>query len=173
MGSKVFSSGLAVRPADASDCHDVWLWRNDPHTRAMSRNSDIVALETHRNWYADALKRSDRTLMIGETSLIGRIGFVRFDRDADGLCAEISINLNPAARGMGYARPLLQTAITEYWRTQPLPITAQIRLNNPASLRCFEGVGFERRDDDGQYADYLLEFAHAEKPKGRRRSLAG
>ena len=36
------TGSIRIRPATADDCRAIWLWRNDPQTRAMSRTPDEI-----------------------------------------------------------------------------------------------------------------------------------
>ena len=97
------SGAVTVRPARPADALDVLAWRNDPLTRAMSRDQEVVAEAAHLAWFTRALADPARTLLIGE-AMGGKVGMVRIDRGAE---TELSINLNPAFRGQGLSRPLL------------------------------------------------------------------
>ena len=82
---------------------------------------------------------------------------VRFDLDGSGESAEVSINLNPSDRGKGLSKPLLKSAISHFRRTHDVPLVAEIRKTNRPSIRCFEGVGFERCASDGSFYRYRLD----------------
>jgi RimJ/RimL family protein N-acetyltransferase len=131
------SRTLTVRPATEADALDVLAWRNDPLTRAMSRDQGEVEEAAHVAWFARAIADSARTLLIGEVDG-GKVGMVRIDRGAE---TEVSINLNPAYRGQGLSVPLLMAALAgvpDVW--------AEVREENAASIRLFERAGFELRD---------------------------
>lgn len=127
---------MRLRPADEDDCLDVWRWRNDPQTRAMSRTPDEVELAAHTAWFRGALRNPQMTLLIGETDA-GKIGMVRFDRGAE---TEVSINLNPDFRGQGLSHALLGAALA----TTGGALVAEIKDENLASRRLFERAGFRR-----------------------------
>lgn len=126
---------LAVRPAVLADSLDVLAWRNDPHTRAMSRNQDEVDAAAHQAWFERALSDPRRALLIGEIDG-AKVGMVRIDRGEE---TEVSINLNPAHRGRGLAYALLTQALASVRED----VWAEIRDGNAASLRLFERAGFE------------------------------
>ncbi|WP_337187550.1 GNAT family N-acetyltransferase [Phenylobacterium sp.] len=141
---------VAVRRATAADAMDVLAWRNDPLTRAMSRDTGEVGEAAHRAWFATALADPRRTLLIGEADG-AKVGMVRFDRgpDPEGE-TEVSINLAPGQRGRGLSRPLLLAALAEV----DGEVWAEVREANLASVRLFEGAGFElqgRRDGVRRY----------------------
>ena len=131
------TAAVTVRPATQADALDVLAWRNDPLTRAMSRDQQAVEEGAHLAWFARALTDPSRTLLIGEMGG-GKVGMVRIDHGAE---TEVSINLNPAFRGQGLSHPLLMAALagkTDVW--------AEVREENAASIRLFERAGFELRE---------------------------
>ena len=135
MSSDTQPGALILRNATEADAIDVWIWRNDPLTRAMSRNQDGVPRADHIAWFAAALADPGRTLLIGEVDG-EKVGVVRFDHGAE---TEVSINVNPAQRSRGYGYALLVAGIQrvggEVW--------AEIRDENLGSRRLFERAGFE------------------------------
>jgi len=126
---------VICRAATPDDARDVWEWRNDPLTRAMSRNSDEVAWAGHEAWFLRTLADPATTLLIGE---VGgeKVGMVRFDHGPE---TEVSINVNPACRGRGYGLALLQAGIAQVGGE----IFAEIKDDNLASRRMFERAGFQ------------------------------
>jgi RimJ/RimL family protein N-acetyltransferase len=140
--------GLALRPAAAEDSARVLAWRNDPASVASSLTGAPVAEADHAGWYANVLADPARVLWIAEDS--GRpAGSVRLDRGAEGT-AEVSIALEPAARGLGLAAPVLDlaTAAAEGFAAD---LVAQVRQANAPSLRAFARAGYDEvaRDGDG------------------------
>ena len=126
---------MILRPATADDAMDVWRWRNDPLTRAMSRTQDEIDPASHVAWFERALHDEDRTLLIGEADG-EKVGMVRIDRAEE---TEVSINVNPAHRSRGYGYALLSQALA----LASGDVVAEIREDNLASQRLFERVGFE------------------------------
>ena len=137
---------MTLRKATPDDAADLLAWRNDPLTRAMSRNSDPVEAADHARWFQRALQDPTCTLLIGEDD--GRkIGMVRLSRGEE---TEVSINLNPAVRGRGLSRELLTKALAQ----ESGALLAVIKPENLASIRLFEGAGFvleETRDGLARY----------------------
>ena len=129
------SDGMTIRNATDADAEDVWAWRQDPHTRAMSRSQAETPLAAHLAWFAAALSDPGRTLLIGEVGDV-KAGMVRFDR---GAVTEISINVNPACRSRGYGQALLSLALER----EDGEVWAEIRVENVASQRLFGRAGFE------------------------------
>ncbi len=137
---------MNVRRAHAGDAADLWAWRNDPHTRAMSISSAEVSWSEHLAWFTRALADPARAIYIGIDA--GEpIGMCRFDFGADAT-ADVSINLAPHVRGRGLSVALLRAAIDAVRATREVALTATIRLDNGASIACFTACGFIRTGND-------------------------
>ena len=140
---------MQLRFLTDADSDDLFLWRNDPVTRAMSRNHEVVTPEQHRRWFSKSLADPVRILFMG---MLGprKIGLVRFDRVGDGW--EVGINLNPAERGQGLGATLLRLGTEHFWAINPgQRLTAEVRLDNAASRKIFEACGFRRIDTDAEH----------------------
>ncbi len=149
------SVGIRIEKATADDARDIWLWRNDAQTRAMSLTAGEVCWNSHSAWYAAALVNPSRVLFIG--TLAGeKVGLCRFDVSEDGESAEVGINLNPAMRGRRLSAALLSRAITEFRKERPAFLTATIRKSNSASIKCFCRCGFSLQRADAECNYYVL-----------------
>lgn len=137
---------LVVRRAVTADALDILAWRNDPLTRAMSKNQDAIGEAQHLAWFEAAVADPRRLLLVAEVGGV-KIGMVRFDFGQE---TEVSINLGPEHRGRGYSLPLLLAALD--WVEGD--VWAEIRDENAASQHLFARAGFERRhaaDGVGRY----------------------
>ena len=137
---------MKLRKATPADSLDLWRWRNDPVTRAMSRSSGPVERPAHNAWFARVLKDPAVSLFIGEIEE-GPVGMVRFDHGAE---TEVSINLNPAFRGRGLSYALLAAGLAEVGGM----VFAEIKDGNAASRRLFERAGFRRVGGVGDRGRY-------------------
>ena len=163
---------MRVRPIANHDCDDLWHWRNDAQTRAMSLNSDKVPYADHYDWFTSVLNDATQRLYIGVVTTPAlenqNVGMVRFDSPFDHLhlastvkssqrtnkglrAAVVSINLNPAYRGQGLSEPLLRKALGAFLGENgehsdvSLSLThirAWIKPANIASVKIFKAVGF-------------------------------
>lgn len=127
---------MDIRPASPDDAALIFAWRNDPHTRAMFRDSAPVAWADHLRWLADTLQRPDRRLFMAADAA-GPVGVVRFDREGD--IWAVSVNLAPDRRGHGLSVAVLQAAMRQ------LPgqsFRAEIRPENTASRQLFSRAGY-------------------------------
>ena len=129
---------LRLRAAGQKDSDSLLAWRNDPVTRAMSGDSDRVAVADHRRWFASVLADPDRRILIAEYDGVAA-GMVRIDHDRKTGRAVVSINLNPVMRGRGLAGSILRAALK---RESATMYEAVVRDDNAPSRRLFEGSGF-------------------------------
>jgi GNAT superfamily N-acetyltransferase len=135
--------GLAARPATLQDARLLWQWRNDPVTRAGSRNSGPVPWLEHLAWVESSLTREDRLLLVLEDET-GPAGTVRWDLGQEGEREwEVSITVAPERRGQSLSRPILraaEVALSEVSRSRATGLTAylaMVHIDNQASLRLF------------------------------------
>ncbi|WP_461474694.1 GNAT family N-acetyltransferase [Microbacterium sp. HJ5] len=139
---------LRARAAGLDDAAMVLTWRNDPDTRRMSLQTDVVPLDQHVRWFTASLADPRRVILIVDDTRTGEpVAMCRFDADeAMGTVieAEVSINLAPEHRGRGYGRPVLEAAIAALEESHPKVqrLRAVIRPENTASLRLFTAAGF-------------------------------
>lgn len=138
---------MRIRPVTIDDAPLLLSWRNDPDSRASSRNTHMVDPAEHQDWLAAALERPDALLMIAEDDGGVPVGHVRFVSSADGY--EVSIVLAPDQRGKGQGRAVLQAAQEVFFATHPgHPPKAFVRADNLASHRLFRGAGYVLTDSD-------------------------
>lgn len=143
---------LQLLRATLADSHDIWQWRNDPHSRAMSKQSEPICFATHHEWYQQALARMDCYLYIGKIN--GQnIGMCRFEVDDHAWQASISINLNPDFRAQGLAPALLEAALAAFRQHSHYPVIATIKRVNTASICTFKRLGFICLTPQGEDAD--------------------
>ena len=137
---------LTVRGAVPEDCRIIWEWWNDPVTREMMKANDIVPWEDHRAWYGKMIEDRDRVPYVGLVNS-QPAGVFRYDLQAIGVY-DVSINLNPAFRGKGYATRLLVKSI-EYLRgeREVARIFAMLKKVNIPSMKTFAGAGFVYLDE--------------------------
>jgi RimJ/RimL family protein N-acetyltransferase len=127
----------AVTMADARLLHE---WRNDPTTRARSRNAAPIEFPAHLEWLTRALADSDRELLLIER---GRdaIGTVRWDR-LGGADVEVSITVAPGFRGQGLSEAVLRAAESALRVQRPTRLVATVHESNAASARLFARAGY-------------------------------
>jgi len=127
---------MILRPATLNDADLLLEWRNDSTTRANSFTSEIVSLEDHLNWFKKVLASEDRCIYIAEDGNIP-IGTIRVDI-INSRQKELSWNVSPSHRKMGYGSKILEKFITEY----PSVYIARIKSENIPSIKMVESNGF-------------------------------
>ena len=100
---------LLLRQAEATDARRLREWRNDPATRAASRNTAPVDAGAHEAWFASVIANPDRHLLVADEDRTP-VGSLRFDRRAE-LCYEISVVVAPEARGRGLGTALIRAGL--------------------------------------------------------------
>ena len=133
---------IDIRVANSSDCEDIYVWRSDTFSRSMFINSNIPSYEEHIDWFNSSLNNADSELYIGEVGST-KIGICRFDRNTKSGLVEVSINLNPYSRGLGYGKRLLAYSIECFQKIQKKELLAKIKPKNLASLKIFKSLGFK------------------------------
>ncbi|MDI1293633.1 MAG: UDP-2,4-diacetamido-2,4,6-trideoxy-beta-L-altropyranose hydrolase [Methylobacter sp.] len=133
-------SGIDMRMARPDDSESLFVWRNHPAIRAVSRNSGLINCEDHSQWFASLLSDPNRVLLIGLREGVP-IGVVRFD--IQNHRAEVSIYLVPGITGCG--RDLLRSA--EMWfaqnRLEVNILRADVLGANERSRQLFLSAGYE------------------------------
>lgn len=146
---------MNLRPIMFEDREDLLVWRNDERSRAMFISSEPVTPEQHESWFEASLQNPNRFLFIG-MNLGEKVGVSRFDVIPEKLTAEVSINLNPKMRGKGLSFEFLSLSIETFQKIKPCRLTATIRPENKASIRCFEKCGFAFDGSDENFQRYSL-----------------
>ena len=136
---------MKIRKAIIDDSNDILEWRNDPSTRQMSFDSDVVTFSTHNKWFENSLHNKNRYLLIVEEER-RKISVVRFDIKKEKSTAEISINFNPLERGKRFSSTVISKSISYFNiinNKRIKTIIAKIKENNIASKRSFMKCGFK------------------------------
>lgn len=149
---------MIIKNATQNDSIDIWNWRNDPHSRSMFINSNLVSWDEHSLWFNRLLSNPAHIVYIGSTKENEKVGVCRFDIGPSGDIAEVSINLNPAMRGKGLSQVFLKAATSIFWDNKKINLTAKIKKENAASLKCFEKSGFVVQNEDECFKYYSLFF---------------
>ncbi|GHD52456.1 N-acetyltransferase [Thalassobaculum fulvum] len=142
-----------LRVAGPRDSGDLLAWRNDPETRANSRNTDTIARDSHEAWLERALADPDRRIWVAEADgrKLGTVSAARTGPDT----VEVSITVAPGLRGSGVGGAMLRACVAETARTWPdRGIVATVRVENAASRRLFERCGFVAAGERDGFVTY-------------------
>ena len=131
---------MLVRHACSSDSADILTWRNDKTSRKNFLSEGIVSQDEHNLWFVS--NDHNRTMYIGESDGF-KVGICRFDFNERELCSKVSINMNPAARGKGLGKILLQSSIEMYLDQTNYDLKAKVKIDNIVSKKIFSYAGFE------------------------------
>lgn len=135
---------MKLRPALMTDAYTLWVWANDPTTRAGSGNRPLVSWSEHHTWLARKLPDPASLVLIGESAEGQPVGSVRFDTRDGWRTATLSYVVAPEARGRGFGRALLVEGVAAVRRRAPaVRIEASVVPTNETSRRLFELLGWE------------------------------
>lgn len=140
------------------DARRLFEWRNDPQARGAWLVTAEFDWEEHLTWLERSLARVDRLLFIGvATRTDQEIGLIRFDglgQSAGDIDAwEISLMVEPAFRGRGWAKKLLAAGVDHL---NGVDLYARIRPENTRTVSLFETFGFmPLTDEDGVVLFFL------------------
>jgi len=136
------AANLSIRPAMADDAELLWHWANDASVRERSFNPELIAWESHLDWFSQRLISPDTRFYLllknGEP-----IGQIRYDRDISKTAAEISFSIEHGHRGKGLGTEILR--LTREHALHDLncgSITALVIEGNEASHKAFVRAGF-------------------------------
>jgi len=135
---------LRLRKATIEDVEKYFNWVNDPVVREQSYNSRIIDLESHKKWFASALKDDTFFMCICQNELGEDIGQVRIQKQEEkNKEALISISIDSNHRGKGYAKEILMLSTDSFLKfNQGFLINAYIKEGNLSSKLAFENAGF-------------------------------
>ena len=147
---------VRLRPATLEDAQRLFVWRNDPLTRAQSLQQQPVVWGDHLEWLQASLQNPARQLFIAESAgLAGQeqpltLGTVRADKTEE--TYELSWTVAPEERGKGWGRKMV-AALIEILPAQA-SYTAIVLHSNPASQRIAESLALTERQRQECYTVY-------------------
>ena len=141
------ATAVRLRPATMKDEARLFAWRNDPVTREMSFDPNVIPEETHRRWLAALFRTRGERLFIAEYDG-DAIGTGRLT--AMGKAVVVHVTIAPEQRGKKYAARVITALVEKAMEQGRDRIEAYIKSSNAASLRAFAIAGFAevRRDGD-------------------------
>ncbi len=146
---------LLFRPAAPADARRYFDWANDPAVRANSLTRDEITWENHFGWFQRRLADGKTRLWVCEDPLDGPVGQVRFEPRPEG-GFQLSYSLDGRFRGRGLALPVLSGALQRLDCQDG--VFAQIKRENPASLKALERAGFRILTPDGPADQSVVEM---------------
>ena len=131
---------LKTRNATLSDSKKIYLWNTDPVTRSNSFSTNSFSFEEHNNWYRSKLDDLNAIFMIFTDDSNNDVGLVRINKTEEHWLIGITIDKNH--RGKGYSSQMINSASKAHYAKYGQPLIAQIKQDNPASIKAFLKAGF-------------------------------
>lgn len=143
---------ITVRLVQPNDAQGIWEIRNEPAALAVAATSEVIPLAQHINWFNDKyFSNKGHVCFIAEADQ-NVVGYCRFDLDLDKNQYVNSIAVSSSMHGKGIGTILLQQSIEQL--NSSIPIHAEVRKFNTASVKMFERVGFKKISEDNQNIYY-------------------
>jgi GNAT superfamily N-acetyltransferase len=138
---------ISLRCARSEDAYALWIWANDPATRAASFNRGSIVWEDHLRWLDHCLEDPGHVILLAELTAACPAGSVRFETPDGWKSARVSYVLAPEARGRGLSRPLL-TAGVDWIRKLHFDVAlwGDVAKGNARSLHLFRQIGWAEQD---------------------------
>jgi UDP-2,4-diacetamido-2,4,6-trideoxy-beta-L-altropyranose hydrolase len=131
---------LRLYPAQAADCELLFDWRNEPHTRAMSSDTQPIDWAAHVRWFEATVTDPQVELLVAWQDELP-VGQVRLDARAGETV--LSYGVDPAVRGRGFGTQMVASAAKCAQRSGARSVRAHVKAENVASRRIFERLGWE------------------------------
>jgi len=147
---------LILKKANISDLIETRIWRNDHTTRKNSFNKSYINHDEHAKWYFDTLSNNKKQLFIGIDKDNNKIGVTRLDEISEELI-EVSININPDFRNIGFGESLLFETIKKVFsKKKNIKIVSRILKTNKKSVKLFQKIGFKLYATRPKSYEYIL-----------------
>jgi len=133
---------LRYRPVTMADADRLLSWRNEQSVRRWSRSTAVIRCQDHLRWLWRTLADRRRWTLLMAQRGAEPLGVVRFERI--GAAAEISVTVDPAARGAGNGTRMIREASELLLAAFPevCGVTAEVHDGNVRSLAAFARAGF-------------------------------
>ena len=129
---------MVLRPVSTGDCWFLYELSHDPSVRANSLSPYPPKWEDHKKWLTSLVESSEKIGFVieyhGES-----VGLVRAEREQNHV--KMSIAVRSGWRGIGLGTFGI-TKMAERAKTFGVPLRAEVKMDNDASLRLFERCGF-------------------------------
>jgi len=151
---------LRISEAKKKDSEFLWELRNEYPIRLMSKNTEIIEWETHKEWFLNALKNDKSHIYIGFFKK-QPVAMIRFDLSENFKKAfEISIAVKTKFQGIGIAKKLLQESIKILASkvNKGYQIISIVKKINQKSIKLFKKYGFILIDESKELFYYSLKI---------------
>lgn len=148
------AAAILLRPATMADARLLFDWANTPDSLAGKEHTDgPIPWEQHRRWLSERM--TDDGTMIRVVEHGGALaGQVRLQRR--GGVFDVDIYIVPTERRRGLAAAAISAAVEELERNAPgASVRARVGIDNGASRRLFERLGFELSGRDDAFLTFM------------------
>jgi ribosomal protein S18 acetylase RimI-like enzyme len=122
----------------------VWEIRNHSSVRKNSGNSEIISFENHQRWFHKKYFEKENNFCYVLKDKKNIAGYCRFDYDKGEEAYVISIAIDPENQSKGLGSRLLSQSLKKMKNKKKIPLLAEIKKENSASIKLFEKNGFEK-----------------------------
>jgi spore coat polysaccharide biosynthesis protein SpsF len=139
---------LLLKRAEEKDVDLLFNWRNDFTVREQSLSSEKIAYEDHVRWFSKKMNDSNCYLYIAYLNNIP-VGMIRFDVDRN--MSVINYLVDKTQRGKGIGTAMVTNGLKTFLNDSSVEgmITATVKILNPASIKIFETLKFEKESTPG------------------------
>lgn len=140
---------LVLRKVDSNDSKILFLWANDSSVRQNAFNQGSISWEEHLKWFKKKYKsEACKIFILVINNTPG--GQIRFDKE--GKSWIISYSIEDKYRGMGLGKEVVKRGIEKVSK----PILAWVKIENIASRKTFESLGFSIQEKKENCILYIL-----------------
>lgn len=151
---RIFGEKVVLRPINMDDTEDIVKWRNNPRVRKNFRFQEDFTDRIQRDWMIHKVMKGDVIQYIvlagNEQKPIGAVYF----RDIDEVehTAEFGIFIGEEGEcGKGYGIDATKTFVRYGIEKLGMEkIFLRVFEDNRTAVRCYERVGFIKKEDDGE-----------------------
>jgi RimJ/RimL family protein N-acetyltransferase len=168
VATRMMAAVVDLRSATMDDAERLLAWRNEAETRRWSFSSEEIGTDEHRAWLARRLADPGTQLLIAERDGAA-IGQVRFDLDGDrDGTAEISVGLDPAARGRGLGAAVIAAGVERAFAGQDIGrVVARVKAANLASARAFLDADFDESEGEAHEGEEVRLYTRVRHAAGQ------
>jgi UDP-2,4-diacetamido-2,4,6-trideoxy-beta-L-altropyranose hydrolase len=144
-----FGLNINLRRIHKEDCKLLYNWANDPDVRNNAFNTTDISWENHSHWFLNRLNSPNTIIFILERNDTP-IGQIRFDREYD--YWKIDYSIDKKFRGMGMGSKIIKLGLEKMEGN----IKAWVKLDNIASRKVFDNLGFKVINEENSVIEYFL-----------------
>ena len=135
---------LLISEAKEIDAKFLWELRNEYPIRLMSKSTELIDWETHKEWFLNTLKNDNSNIYIAFLKN-EPVAMVRYDLSKNFKKSfEISIAVKAKFQGIGIAKKMLQESMKLLAGkvNKDCQVISIVKKINSKSIRFFENFGF-------------------------------